>query len=167
MSWNTLAYYSEAKRWQLEPMAPRFYDGLCGVAVFLAAAQKLAGEPELRALARSALATIVHEALPPDYVRLLLLGIGAGLGNLLSSIRLCVRVSFWGKRNGSTMPDFCRKLDAERIASDRSFDLLSGAAGAILALLALYEATRLPEALDQATLCGEHLLQHRSDAGKG
>jgi lantibiotic modifying enzyme len=39
--------------------------------------------------------------------------------------------------------------------------------GAALALLALYRATRLPEALDKAALCGEHLLQHRSASRQG
>ena len=58
-------------------------------------------------------------------------------------------------------------LDRERITSDRKFDLLMGAAGAALALLALYRATRLMEALDKAALCGEHLLQHRSASRNG
>jgi class II lanthipeptide synthase len=58
-------------------------------------------------------------------------------------------------------------LDAKRIGTDRKFDLLSGAAGAALALLALYRATRLPEALEKAALCGEHLLQHRSASRQG
>ena len=62
VSWNTLAYHAEAQRWKLEPMSPRFYDGLCGVALFLAAAQKLVGEPDLAALARTALTTVVREA---------------------------------------------------------------------------------------------------------
>ncbi len=169
VSWNTLAYYSRANRWQLEPMAPRLYDGLCGVAVFLAAAQKLADEPELRALARSALATIVHEALPPAYTaRLFLQGIGAGLGQS-SLIYSLVRASeFLGEEEWLRhAQSFASQLNAERIASDRSFDLLSGAAGAILALLALHEVTRLPETLNQATLCGEHLLQHRSESRQG
>ena len=62
---------------------------------------------------------------------------------------------------------FAEMLDAERITSDRKFDLLSGAAGAALALLALYRATQLPEALEKAVLCGEHLLQHRSASQQG
>ena len=90
VSWNTLAYYPEAQRWQLEPMTPRFYDGLCGVALFLAAVQKLVGEPDLTALARSALATVVREAVRPDYVRVLFEpGIGAAVGSILR--HLCAR----------------------------------------------------------------------------
>ena len=169
VSWNTVAYYAEAKRWKLEPMTPRFYDGLCGVALFLAAAQKLRGEPDLTALARSALATVVWEAVRPDYVRVLFKpGIGAGSGQS-SVIYALVRASeFLGEEEWlHHARRFAEVLDAERITSDRRFDLISGAAGAALALLALYRATRLPEALDKAALCGEHLLQHRSASRQG
>jgi type 2 lantibiotic biosynthesis protein LanM len=169
VSWNTLAYHPEAQRWQLEPMAPRFYDGLCGVALFLAAVQKRLGEPELAALARSALATVVREAVRPDYIRVLFEpGIGAGAGQS-SIIYALVRASeFLGEEEWFHYARrFAEMLDAEHIASDRKFDLLLGAAGATLALLALYRATRLPEALGKAVLCGDHLLQHRSESRQG
>jgi type 2 lantibiotic biosynthesis protein LanM len=169
VSWNTVAYYPEAKRWQLEPMTPRFYDGLCGVALFLAAVQKLVGEPDLAALARSALATVVREAVRPDYVRVLFEpGIGAGAGQS-SVIYALVRASeFLAEEEWlHHARRFAEMLDPERITSDRKFDLLAGAAGAALALVALYRAARLPEALDKAALCGEHLLRRRSESHQG
>jgi type 2 lantibiotic biosynthesis protein LanM len=169
VSWNTLAYHAEAQRYQLEPMAPRFYDGLCGVVLFLAAAQKLACEPYLTALARSALATVVREAVRPDYTGALFEpGIGAGAGQS-SVIYALVRASeFLGEEEWLLHAGrFAEMLDAKRIASDRKFDLIMGAAGAVLALLALHRAIRLPEALDKAVLCGEHLLQHRSASRQG
>jgi lantibiotic modifying enzyme len=45
--------------------------------------------------------------------------------------------------------------------------LISGAAGAVLALLALHRATGLTEPVDKAVLCGQHLLQHRSKSRQG
>jgi type 2 lantibiotic biosynthesis protein LanM len=169
VSWNTFAYYPQAKRWQLEPMTPRLYDGLSGVALFLAAVQKLVDEPDLTALARSALATVVREAVRPEYASVLFeLGIGAAAGQS-SVIYALVRASeFLGEEEWlHHARRFAEMLDAERITSDRTFDLISGAAGATLALLALYRATRLPEALDKAAQCGEHLLQHRSASRQG
>lgn len=169
VSWNTLAYYPGSQRWQLEPMSPRFYDGLCGVALFLAAVQKLLGGADIGVLARSALATVVREAGRPDYVRgLFASGIGAAVGQP-SIIYALVRASDflgddeWLRHAGR----FAEMLDAERIAADRNFDLISGAAGGALALLALYRAKRLPEALAKAVLCGEHLLQNRSASLQG
>ena len=169
VSWNTVAYYPQAKHWQLEPMSPRFYDGLCGVALFLAAAQRLGGEPDLTGLARSALATVVREAVRPEYALVLFEpGIGAAAGQS-SVIYALVRASeFLGEEEWlHHARRFAEMLDAERITSDRNLDLISGAAGAVLALLALYRATRLPEALDKAALCGEHLLQHRAASRQG
>ena len=169
VSWNTLAYYPGAERWQLEPMTPRFYDGLAGVALFLAAVHKLGKEPDAAALARSALGTIAREAGRPDYIRMLFEpGIGAGVGQS-SLIYALVRASdFLGEEEWlHHARRFAEMLDTGRIAADRNFDLISGAAGAALALLALYRATQLPEALDKAILCGGHLLQHRSVSPQG
>jgi type 2 lantibiotic biosynthesis protein LanM len=169
VSWNTIAYHAAAQRHQLEPMAPRFYDGLCGVALFLAAVQKLLGEPDFAALARSALATVVRDAVRPDYALALFeSGIGAAAGQS-SVIYALVRTSeFLGEEEWlHHARRFAEMLTAERITSDRNLDLISGAAGAALALLALYRAARLLEALEKAALCGEHLLQHRSASQQG
>ncbi len=169
VNWNTIAYHAAAQRYQLELMTTHFYDGLCGVALFLAAVQKLVGEPELAALARSALTTVVREAVRPDYaVALFEPGIGAGVGQS-SVIYALVRASeFLGEEEWlHHARRFAEMLDDGRITSDRKLDLLSGAAGAALALLALHRATRLPEALDKAVLCGEHLLQYREPSRQG
>jgi type 2 lantibiotic biosynthesis protein LanM len=169
VSWNTLGYYAQAQRWQLEPMAPRFYDGLCGVALFLAALGKVGSEPEFAALARSALATVVREAARPDYERVLFEpGIGAAVGQSSVFYALVRASEFLGEEEWLCHARrFAEMLDAARITSDRKFDLISGAAGAALALLALYRATRIPEALEKAALCGKHLLQHRSESRQG
>ncbi len=168
-SWVTVAYYPTAQRWQLEPMTPSFYEGLGGVALFLAAVQKLVDEPDLTALAHSALKTVVLGAGRPEYTPVLFRqGIGAGVGQS-SIIYALVRASeFLGEEEWlQHARRFAEMLDAEHISSDRHFDLLRGSAGAALALLALYRATRFPEALDKAVLCGKHLLQHRTASRQG
>ena len=40
-SWVTMAYFPEAQRFQVAPMTPQLYDGLSGVALFLAAAARV------------------------------------------------------------------------------------------------------------------------------
>jgi len=169
VSWDTLAYHAAAQRWQLEPMTPRFYDGLCGVALFLAAVHNRVGDADSAALARSALGTVVRDAIRPDYVRTLFEpGIGAGVGQSSVIYALARSSEFLGEEVWlDHARRFAEMLDAEQIAADRKFDLISGAAGAVLALLALYRATRLPGALDKAVLCGEHLLEHRSPSPQG
>jgi lantibiotic modifying enzyme len=120
-------------------------------------------------LARTALTTVVREGQRPEYVPVLFApGIGAGAGQS-SVIYALVRASeFLGEEEWLRHARrFAEMLDPERITSDRKFDLMAGAAGAALALLALYRATGLLEVLDKAVLCGEHLLQHRSESRQG
>ena len=129
----------------------------------------MVGEPDLAALARSALTTIIQEAVRPDYgTGLFEPGIGAGTGQPSSSMRFLRASEFLGEEEWlHHARRFAEMLDAGHIAADRKFDLISGAAGAALALLALYRATGLTEALDKAVACGEHLLQHRSESPRG
>jgi type 2 lantibiotic biosynthesis protein LanM len=54
-----------------------------------------------------------------------------------------------------------------RIEQDRHLDVLSGAAGAILALLALHEARRDPVLLEWAHACGAHLIARQTTVGDG
>jgi type 2 lantibiotic biosynthesis protein LanM len=48
------------------------------------------------------------------------------------------------------------------IASDRALDVIGGAAGAILSLLALYEVRPDRRILEQAMACGDHLIEART-----
>jgi lantibiotic modifying enzyme len=52
-------------------------------------------------------------------------------------------------------------IDQDAIALDRGFDVVSGAAGCALALLALYRATNSSMVLETAIRCGHHILSHR------
>ncbi|RCK49311.1 hypothetical protein TH30_03050 [Thalassospira profundimaris] len=50
----------------------------------------------------------------------------------------------------------CARLDDQAIASDKALDVISGSAGAILVLLALYDATGNSGVLERAVRCGRH-----------
>src|SRR5262249_38331022 len=61
------------------------------------------------------------------------------------------------------------RIRTEDIAADEKLDVIYGSAGLILGLLALHEVALDRQLLDLASLCGRHLLEHRtgtaSDAG--
>lgn len=59
------------------------------------------------------------------------------------------------------------ELDAERVRTDATYDVISGSAGAVLGLLALYDATGDDAALDRARTAGDHLLSNRLDREGG
>jgi lantibiotic modifying enzyme len=59
-----------------------------------------------------------------------------------------------------------RNLSPERIARDDRFDVVGGAAGALLSLLALYREREEPWVLDRAIACAQHLLTRRTRPGR-
>src|SRR5208283_2102007 len=58
-----------------------------------------------------------------------------------------------------------RLLDGDAIRVDKNLDVIAGAAGAILSLLALWRQTGETELLEKAAFCGERLLEMRTTEG--
>lgn len=168
-TWISLAYYAEAQRWQLQPMAPRLYDGACGTVLFLAAVDKVTGSGEFRELVKGGLKSIVASFQSQAASRLLFeAGIGAGLG-ASSLVYSLARAGDW-MQDEEVLHDALRAaelLTEERIETDRRLDLLSGVAGAMVALLTLYSLKPERWLLDRAISCGEHLLRHRTAVSSG
>lgn len=171
-SWIGLEYLGEASRFQLQPMGPALYDGGSGVALFLAALEHatggagyrdlvLAGLGPLRLLLR-ALAAPAQQALAQQ------IGIGgaSGVGGFVYALARA------GRLLGSQelLEDATRAaalISPATIRADRSHDVVAGAAGAILGLLALHESTGDAGLLERAYLCGQHLLERRSPSAAG
>jgi lantibiotic modifying enzyme len=85
------------------------------------------------------------------------LGGGTGLGSIIYA--MCVIAKCLN--DGDLLADArsaSELFTEDLISADNSLDLLSGSAGAILALLRLYRDTQSGGVLGRATRCGEHLL---------
>lgn len=152
---------------------PFLYDGSTGIALFLAAVAHVAPERENRIRSLQALAAVRKKmselvAQPERAARITKLGIGGivGLGSLIYSF---VRIG-----ELLSEPDLIREAHAltsimtpERIDRDEDLDVLSGSAGAILALLALdraltgMELDRRPAPIEIASACARHLIARR------
>jgi type 2 lantibiotic biosynthesis protein LanM len=168
-TWIGMDYNPEARRYQLQPVGYDLYDGVCGIAFFLAAVAKITGDVGFRGLALSALQDL-RESLQdkgnPNFMKQGDIGAGVGNGSIIYTL---VRISqFLNEpellKLASLVASF---ITPERIASDRQFDLMSGAAGAILGLLSLYQASANQEILNQAVSCGYHLLINRTKSNSG
>ena len=149
----------------LSPVGVSLYSGTSGIGLFLAAASALTGSREARDLTLRAidpLCTLLgnHERRRTVALEI---GIGGGLG-LGGLVYALVRA---GESLGA--PHY---LDAARgaaeaitrtaIQADDTLDVMSGTAGAMLGLLALYRATGDRPSLQRAVWCGEHLLDSRT-----
>lgn len=171
-TWMGLEYIPEAQRFQFQPMSYDLYDGSYGIALFLAALEKVTGETGFRNLALGALQPFrkVLQDLDFESEQRITKQIGIGGGKGLGSIVYAL------VRSSQFLEEPILLKDAQQVASliapaaiacDRKFDIISGAAGAILGLLTLHQATSNSEFLEQAVTCGYHLVNHRTASKTG
>ncbi|MEM1250281.1 MAG: type 2 lanthipeptide synthetase LanM [Acidobacteriota bacterium] len=144
---------------QLQGMRPpesldeiALYSGTLGVAVALAASAPFDAAARVRAGERIAEA---RQALP--HVEIERLGALNGVGSIVFGGVLLAELL--GDAAGLALAkEATERITEDLIADDDSFDLEGGAAGAVVALLALYEASAETRWLDLASQCGRHLL---------
>lgn len=144
------------------------YSGNCGIALFLAAHWRVRQCANSAELARAALAAVrsdIDNGGAAQMSRLLGVGGATGLGSVVYALTTV----------GVLLADEAIHVDAERAAqlitqqliqADHRFDIVGGCAGAILGLLRLHRQSPSSSTLEQAVLCGEHVLANRP-AGSG
>jgi type 2 lantibiotic biosynthesis protein LanM len=167
-AWIAPQYLVQAERYQLQPMDYDLYGGTCGVALFLAAAERFAPGSGYGELALAALRPLQStlDRHPDRLAGMMGIGGASGLGSVAYSLLHVSRLL----DEPTLLEDAHRVTDLiseELIASDRALDVIGGAAGAILSLLALYEARPDRRLMDLAIACGEHLLEARTTTEAG
>jgi type 2 lantibiotic biosynthesis protein LanM len=163
IGWMVLHYSPAAERYTLQPMENDLYNGRAGIGLFFAALDKIEPQSRHRALAYACLAPVRRWIERATDHELTELGFG-GYAGLSSIVYALTRAGeFLG--DGALIEEAraaALRIRRDQIEKDRSLDAMSGAAGAIPALLACYQATGAPELLALATACGRHLLQGRA-----
>lgn len=158
---------------RLRPIGSQLYGGTSGVALFLAALYSQDRDETRR--------DFILEVLAPTRQKLelvrqsreraadLRLGVGGfhGLGSMVYSL---ARIGLWIEAPDllDEALDLVRLFTHERITRDgAALDVVSGSAGAILALVTVDKLTRSrhdpgsPSPVDAAIVCGDHLLAQR------
>ncbi len=152
----------DERRVSVQPLGPDLYDGLPGVALFLAHLGVVTGESRFTELARRALATMRVEL---DRGGLSVIGALAGWGGVVYA--LAQLGSLWNEPGlfdeAAAYADRINSL----IGTDRSFDIVEGAAGCIVSLLALDACARSAPIRAIAQRCGEHLLANMAPEASG
>lgn len=172
VTWMGLEYIRDAERFQFQPMSHDLFDGTFGVALFLAALEKVTGGAGFRDLALGAVQSLceILQNSDPEVQQYIVKQIGIGGGKGLGSIvYTLVQISQF-LDEPALLEDAkraARLITPDIIANDRKFDIIFGTAGTLLGLLALYQVTNDPEVRTQLTACGHHLLNHRSCSSQG
>ena len=148
----------------LEPVGLSLFSGTSGIAIFLAMAASVAGSGTASELAMRVFDPLCQ--LLGDRAQRLALASEMGIGGAVGLGGLVYALTRAGSVLGN--PDYLAAARAAAMAIDRAtiekddaLDVMSGAAGALLGLLCLHQATGDGAALRHAVRCGEHLLERR------
>lgn len=152
----------------VNPIDNSFYNGLPGIALFFAYLGKYSENDVFTNLAKQLtrqLKDILQASLENDETFPLSLGTFDGWGGI---VYVFTHLSIlWNEPD--LLADALRiaKLLPSVIAKDKNFDVISGSAGCIGALLSLYSVTSETSVLRVAQLCGNHLLANVTETEHG
>src|SRR5215467_5631053 len=159
-AWIGLDWLGDAEVFQLVCLGPDLYNGVSGIALFLAAHAAVTGRQSSADLAHAAVAYVRKNLKSRGAARMARsLGIGGATG--LGSIVYALAVMSKCLRDDSLLADAqdaANLFTNDLIAADKRLDVVGGSAGAILGLLRLYRDSQASEALYRAIKCGEHLV---------
>jgi type 2 lantibiotic biosynthesis protein LanM len=169
-AWIGLDWLGDSEVSQLVPLGADLYNGVGGIAVFLAAHAAVTGSERSRELALAAVAHLrrsLHGTNAARMARSLGIGGATGLGSIVYALAILARCL----RDGELLEDAqlaASLFSDDLIAADKQLDVIGGSAGGILGLVRLYRETASAAVLARAAKCGEHLLaQPRSESGSG
>jgi type 2 lantibiotic biosynthesis protein LanM len=155
-SWIGLEYRVESRRYQYQPIGYSFYSGRCGIGLFLAALWSVTGETQWRELALDAVEGArrgIAESSPRRIWKVIDASLAYALG------RLGIFLADEGLVRDAMKA--AERIERKVIESDEIFDVLFGAAGALLSFLVLHRCFGREVDLAKAVACGWHLLRRR------
>ena len=149
---------------RLRSLGWALYDGHVGVALFFAALARISGASTYRRgverILRPLIATLSDPAARGRLAEEIGIGAGTGMGGIAYAL---TRAGQWldDSRLLRAAGDAARAIETRLIGRDRTFDLVSGSAGAIVGLLAVHGAAPASDLLARAEACGRQLLRHQ------
>ena len=159
-AWIGLDWLGDAEVFQLVCLGPDLYNGVSGIAVFLAAHQAVTGNQSSGELALAGVSHLRKNLRSRNAARMARsLGVGGATG--LGSIVYALTVMSKYLRDDDLLVDAHAAAELftdDLIAADKQLDVIGGSAGAILCLLRLYRDGQSDAVLGRAIRCGEHLI---------
>ena len=168
-TWLEAEFQPHSQQFRLAPMSIGLYGGLSGVVLFLSALERFLpgkGYGDFSAMAIKTL-RLQRKASRPD---LLINQFGYGGMTGIASVAYSLA---WASRFSNETAwmreaiEWASLITKEAMESVPSFDFLSGAAGAVPALLRLYQFSEDASVLERAIDCGRHILNRSGSVQKG
>jgi len=151
--WLTLAALT-GERWSFASAQADLYQGVPGIALFLAWLAEVTGEERYHALARCGVVTL-GSLLERGALAQRIPGAWNGIGGMIYALsHLAV---LWNEEELFVQAEALLPRLPELLAADERYDLIDGSAGCAAALLVLHRLRPESGALDLAVRCGERL----------
>lgn len=158
-SWIALEPHQDTAVCSLRPVGLTLHSGSAGIALFLAALARTTGDGAARQTATAALSELAATVEGSATRLLTAVGLGANLGLGSVIYALTAAAELLGERRWARVAvAAATAIDEELVAADGKHDVVFGAAGALLALAALHDATGDEGVLAAARRCGDHLV---------
>ena len=168
-AWIGLDWLGDFEVSQLVCLGPELYNGVSGIAVFLAAHAAVTGCKPSGELALAGIAHLRKNLRGQNAARMARsVGVGGAIG--LGSIVYALTVMSKFLHDDDLLADAgvaAELFTDDLIAADTQLDVMGGCAGAILGLLRLHRDTQSPNVLNRATKCGEYLMGQRRLGAEG
>lgn len=168
-AWIGVDWLGDSEVSQLVALGPNLYNGVSGIAVFLAAYAAVTGREAAGALALAGITGLRRNLKSQTSARMarsLGLGGATGLGSVIYALAVMSKC-LHDDRLLADAHVAAELFTDELIAADKRLDVVGGSAGGILALLRLYRDTQSAYLLKRAIKCGEHLLGQRRIGPEG
>jgi type 2 lantibiotic biosynthesis protein LanM len=170
ITWIGYEYMPSVDIARLQPMDYSLYNGICGVALFLSALEKIDGHGRYCETILSSLKPLFKD-LNDDLMSKMLAsetgtGGATGLGSIVYSL-----TSISQLLGIKEILDYAGRasslITSDLIERDKHFDIIGGNAGTILGLIKLYNVTEDTEVLDICNKCADNLLLNRKESPSG
>ncbi|OAF17402.1 hypothetical protein AXW67_09460 [Bradyrhizobium neotropicale] len=159
-AWIGLDCLGDSEVAQLAPLGAAHYNGVSGIALFLAAHATTTRSKSSKELSLAAVAH-VRKNLKGNNAARMARSLGTGGATGLGSIVYAFAVMAKCLRDDDLLADAhvaAKLFSDDLIAADQQLDVIGGSAGGILGLLRLYRDSPSADVLARATKCGDHLL---------
>ena len=157
---------TNSQQWTLAPLGTDFYEGVPGIAFFLAYLGKITQNNHYTRLAQATIKTL-QQQLIRDGDTIKFIGAFSGWGGIIYTYTHLG--TLW--QDSDLIADAVTLVEKlpDLISQDQQLDIIAGAAGCIASLLSLYQVCPNDLILDVASECGEHLLNQAQimDDGMG